>query len=106
MDPAIDQPSEIRWSDGMPATLDDYAQHQVDTNACAYAADGTLTMTMHPNVVAEVRFEREISRWVCEAPGRRMILDLDDPGIADEQIVAELNTYPIVYRAKIIRAKM
>jgi hypothetical protein len=106
MDPAVDRPSEILWSNGEPSTLADYARHQVATSVSAYAADGTLVMTMHPDVVAEVRFKREIGRWICEAPDGRIILDLDDEGVADEQIVAELATYPIVYRAAIIRAKM
>jgi hypothetical protein len=105
-DPTVDRPVSICWSNSAPATLDDYVLHATDTNACGHAKDGTLVMTMYPDVVATVRFDAAVGRWICEAPDGRIILDLDDPGIADDQIIAELSTYPIVYRAEIVRARI
>jgi hypothetical protein len=105
-DPTVDRPDSIRWDNGMPATLEDYARHLIDTNASDYGEDGTLAMTMYPDVVADVRYDRSISCWVCHGPDRKMILELDDPDVADDQIIAEMSTHPVFYRAVIHRARM
>jgi hypothetical protein len=102
-DPAVDQPVSVQWSDGTPATLADYARHLADTSASTCALDGSVTLTMYPDVTASVRFDHALGRWICEAPHRRVILELADPEIADDQIIAELSTYEIFYRTTVIR---
>jgi hypothetical protein len=105
-DPAVDRPAEVRWQDGTTATLADYARHFPNTNTLTTNSDGSLVMVMFPGVTAEVRFDSSISRWVCQAPDRRVILELSDPDVADYQIIAELSTHEIVYQPVIIRAKI
>jgi hypothetical protein len=103
-DPAVDGPGDVRWEDGRPATLEDYARHGADTRSLTQERDGSLVMTMLPGVVADVRFDHAISRWICHTSQRNVILELTDRDVSDEEIVAELSTYPVFYRAVIHRA--
>jgi hypothetical protein len=105
-DPAVDGPADVCWGNGSPATLEDYAQHRAATNASAHSKDGAFTVAMYPDVMAEVRYDHSISRCVCQASDRRIILELSDPDVADDQIIAELSTHPVFYRPVIRRETM
>jgi hypothetical protein len=105
-DPACDDPAEIQWGNGRRATLADYIHHLVDTSI-ATVQDGSLTCTFFPDLIADVRFDEDLSRWVCQPPDQpRVILELSGRDIGDDQIIAELYTYPIVYRAAIHRHRV
>jgi hypothetical protein len=42
--------------------------------------------------------------WMVTGPGIATVgLELHDPNAKDEQIIAELYTFPMVYRANIVR---
>ena len=102
-DPICDDPAEIRWHDGKPASLDDYVRNLDETQEITIIND-QMVHIIFIGLVADVRFDREISRWVCEAPDqRRIIMELSDHNLPDHQIVAELHQYPLVYKAVIHR---
>jgi hypothetical protein len=102
-DASIDPPRVVRWADGSPATHIDYLTHMVDTHTCISGING-IELHMFPDVMADVRYDDFARTWVISGVGvTPAALDLTDPNAPDEQIIAELYTYPIVYRARIHR---
>jgi hypothetical protein len=106
LEPAHDEPSSVVWEDGTAATLNDYRTHELDTHSLHASDDGGTECHMFPDIVAEVTFDRDARDWVVRGPGFATVgLELNDPHAKDEQIIAELYTFPIVYRANIIRTE-
>jgi hypothetical protein len=104
MEPAYDEPSSVVWEDGTAATLNDYRTHELDTHSSHASDDGGTECHMFPDIGAEVTFDRDARDWVVRGPGVATVgLDLHDPNAKDEQITAELYTFPLVYRANVIR---
>jgi len=102
-DTSCDDPAQIQWEAGKPATLDDYIRHLDDTHVIRIIND-QMVRTIFIGLVAHVRFDREISHWVCEAPDQpRVIMELSDHNLPDHQILAELHRSPLVYKAVIHR---
>lgn len=99
----IESPAEVCWGDGSAATLEDFLKHEFDTHT--YLDKGEwIEQHFFPNIVAEVYFDYTIRHWTLRGRGvipRRM--QLTDPNAKDEEILMELSTYKIVYRAKIFR---
>jgi hypothetical protein len=59
---------------------------------------------MYPGVVAYVVFDANIGAWVRKGTGIvPAVLDVVDPNAKDEEIYADLATFRLVYRVKIIR---
>jgi hypothetical protein len=105
-DTTMEEPRWIGWGDGTAATLDDYRKHQLDTHTLRFDDPDYIQLDMYPDFVAEVTFDRNARDWVVTAPGIATVgLELNDPHAKDEQIIAELYTFPIVYRANIIRTE-
>jgi hypothetical protein len=101
----MDQPSSVKWGDGTVATLDDFSAHQLDTHTFRFDGSNSLERHMFPEIVAEVTFDRAVKDWVVRGPGVTTVgLELNDPNARDEEIMAELYTFPIVYRANIVRS--
>jgi hypothetical protein len=103
-DMSIEDPQTVLWLDGTLATIDVYRQHILDTHTGLLAHPDRFEQHIFPNIVAVVSYDKEQGRWVVS--GRGVIpatLDLTDPEAADDDIQAELYTYPIVYKAKITR---
>jgi hypothetical protein len=103
-DMSTEDPESVQWLDGRPSTAAVYRQHMLDTHTVLFDQSGRLEMHIFPSIVAAVRFDKDKGRW-C-ASGRGVIpktLDIADPNATDENIQAELYTYPIVYKATIIR---
>jgi hypothetical protein len=102
-DPICDDPAEIRWEDGKPASLDAYIRNLDETHEIKIIND-QMVRIIFIGLVANVRFDREISRWVREAPDQpRVIMELSEHNLSDHQILAELHQYPLVYKAVIHR---
>jgi hypothetical protein len=57
----------------------------------------------YPSVTAEVRFNRAVERWVCEAPDRSAILEELGQDASDQEIRVVSCAGPMVYRTVIIR---
>lgn len=103
-DLSVEEPTSVRWEDGSPATLDDYRQHMMDTHKFICESVGRVELHMFPSIVAEVSFDVFAKAW--RVSGRGVIpatLDITDPQAKDDEIIAELYTLPIVYRATIKR---
>jgi hypothetical protein len=101
---SVEDPRSVRWEDGSPATLNDYHEHLLDTQKVINEGDGDIELHMFPSIVAEVSFDTSVKAWVVT--GRGVIpatLDVTDPQAKDDQIIADLSTFPIVYRAVIKR---
>ena len=102
----MEEPHFVKWSDGRAATVDDYRRHQLDTHT--FRVDGSNLLERHifPDIVAEVTFDRDAKDWVVRGPGIATVgLELNNPNAKDDEIMAELYTFPIVYRAKILRSE-
>lgn len=102
-DPTIDHPKTVRWADGDSADFDDYLAHSMSTHTFVVGGNG-IELHMYPAVVGDVRYDPSVRRWVMiVGVGPIVVLDLDDEDAPDDQIMAELFTYPVVYRARIHR---
>ena len=102
-DLTIDHPSTIRWADGDPASFDDYLTYSSATHTFVVRKDG-VELHMYPAVVGDVSYDLRARRWIMNlgvAPG--VFLDVADPSAPDDQILAELFTYPVIYRVRIHR---
>jgi hypothetical protein len=59
---------------------------------------------MFPEIVAEVTFDRDAKDWIVRGPGVTTVcLELNDPNAKDDEIMAALYTFPVVYRANVVR---
>lgn len=103
-DTCDDDPHSVRWEDGSVATVADYIEHSVGTNMWFDNSDGSQELHMLPEVVADVTYDRLAGHWSLSGPGVcPNTLNLSDPHAKDDEIIAELFTFPIVYRARIRR---
>lgn len=103
-DAAMDMPDSLKWEDGTPATVDDFARHQLDTHTLRPGRHGQIEQHFFPDLVAEVVYDRFANDWVVKGPGViTAALELHNPDATDDQITAQLFTFPMVYRAKIVR---
>jgi hypothetical protein len=102
-DPSIDPPHKVCWSDGTPATHNDYLTHLVDTHRWIDGTDG-MELHMFLDIIADVRYEDFARTWVVSGVGvTSASLDLTDPNAPDDQIKAALYSFPVVYSARIHR---
>ena len=56
-EPGTEMPTTLKWEDGTPATLDDFAQHQLDTRTLVAGRDGGMEQHFFPDVFAEIVFD-------------------------------------------------
>lgn len=97
-------PDEILWENGKRATLDDYRRYLDFTSRNVASFPGLVERHFYPEIVADVRYDRFAGRWAISGDGVEPAgLFLTDPNAPDEQITAELFTFPVVYRARIYR---
>jgi hypothetical protein len=104
LEPAYDEPSSVVWEDGTSGTLSDYRTHKLDTYSLHASAGGGMECLMWPETVAEVTFDANVHDWVMSGQDvNPAALGLNDPAATDEAILAEIFTFPTVYRHRIIR---
>lgn len=102
-DAMVDPPSEVRWSNGAPATYQDYLVHVDDTHAWVPNATG-IELHMFPSLVGDVTYDSASKTWVIRGVSSgSLALDVTDPDASDDQIIAALYMRPVVYRAQIHR---
>lgn len=103
-DPTVDLPATVKWEDGSPATIQDYVGHLDDTHRWVVDAPGGPVRISWPSLVATARFDPISGVWAVSGHGvTPAALDLTDPDAPDDQIIADLYTFPTVYRARIHR---
>jgi hypothetical protein len=104
-DSSMEEPYSVRWANGTPATVEDFKRHQVDTHCLRFDELGQVEQHFFPEIIAEATFDRDAKDWVVKGQGFATFgLELNDPEAKDEQIVAELYTFPTVYRTNIVRS--
>jgi hypothetical protein len=95
-------PAAVAWSDGTPATIDDFKKHKNDTHMFVHGPNGTSEQRMLPNVIADVAFDEALGVWVVAGNGVTPVATfLADREAPRYRIVAELRYLPIHYRCKI-----
>jgi hypothetical protein len=103
-DCAFDEPSSITWEDGSRATLATYHAHSLATYALVANEKHQIEKHIYPDIVAIVVFEPVVNDWVVKGTNvRATALGLNDIAASDGQIYGELATFPVVYKARIIR---
>jgi hypothetical protein len=97
-------PDEVLWENGRRASLDDYRRHLDCTSRMVDTVPGCMEQHFEPDIVADVRYDHFAGQWAISGDGVEPTgLQLTDPNAPDEQIIAELFTFPVVYRARIHR---
>ena len=102
-DCSVDLPHTVYWLDGSPATAEDYLTHLLDTHSFSSGTDG-INLHMFPDIIADVQYDRISRAWVVSGVGvKPAVLNISDLNAPDDSILAELSTWPTVYRARIHR---
>jgi hypothetical protein len=100
----LEPPSLMWWDNGSPATLGDYQKHLSDTHTWVITPLLGIERRTFPDVVAEVKYEDSVESWVVSGQGVvPASLELVDRSATDDQILEELYTFRIIYRARIHR---
>lgn len=102
--PGIDEPYAVYFEDGTDASIDEYRKHADDTHEDLLDYPGRLVRRIYPDIVGGVRWCYHGRDW--KVSGSQIVsfyLDLHDPDASDSQLIAELHTFPTVYRCVIIR---
>ena len=103
-DPTVDQLKSITWGDGSPATVKDYVAHLDATFTWLDDDLARPKRICYLDVIADVKYDEIAGVWAISGHGvQPASLDLTDPNALDEQIVAELYTFPTVYKPRIHR---
>jgi hypothetical protein len=103
-DYSIELPNSVRWEDGSEATLAEYREHELDTYALGMNNAFCVEKLIFPGTIATVRFESSVGDWVVRGPlAMPSALELFDEAASDEQIIAALASFPIVYKTRILR---
>jgi hypothetical protein len=102
--PGIEEPYAVYFEDGTDASMDEYQKHADDTHEDLLDYPGRIVRRIYPGIVGGVRWCYHMRDW--KVSGSQIVsfyLDLYDPDASDSQIIAELYTFPTVYRCVIIR---
>ena len=103
-DTTLKTPHMVFWEDGTLATHDDYQKHLDDTHTWISNSPSGVELRIFPDIVADVRYDIWAGVWALSGESvRPAALSITDPNATCDQIVAELYTFPIVYRARIHR---
>lgn len=97
------RPEHVYWADGTSATHDDYMALQ-DYTYLLKQQGSRMVKHIFPSIIADVKFDNASGRWRVSGPEvESFCLELFDPNIADDQITAEMSTYRVVYKHRILR---
>jgi hypothetical protein len=102
--PGNDEPYAVYFEDGTAASLDEYRKHIDDTHEASFDYPGRIVHCIFPGIIGGVRWCYNARDW--KVSGSQIVpfyLDLHDPDASDSRIIAELYTFPTVYRCEIIR---
>jgi hypothetical protein len=67
-DASVDPPHTVIWSDGRPATQEDYLAHLEDTHSL-FVSDKGIELHMFPEIIADVRYDRAAGTWKVHFEG-------------------------------------
>jgi hypothetical protein len=104
-DPTVDLPKSAKWESGKPASVQTYLEHLDDTHRWIDGSSDGPQLIIYPSIIANVRYDTIAGTWAVSGRGvPYMGLNLTDPNAPDDVIIAELSTYPTVFRAQIKRS--
>lgn len=96
-------PNVVEWEDGSLASVEDYQRHLGDTHIWIRNPLG-LELRVFPEIVADVRYDVLAGIWGLTGAGvEPASLSLTDRNAPDDEIIAELYTFPLIYRVRIHR---
>jgi hypothetical protein len=101
-----ERPSLIYWADGTVTTHEDYVRDLDCTHTGIMNPDGSMQMIFLPDLSGAVSYDNVERVWKVRPQGETIQLDMEDPFADDHDITAEIYTCPIVYSAKINRARL
>jgi hypothetical protein len=98
LDCSVDLPHTVYWSDGSPATTADYLEHLSDTHTFIIHAEG-VALRMFPDLAVDVHYDLDAQQWMISGPDvEPAALNISDRNASADAILAELATWPLVYR--------
>jgi hypothetical protein len=100
----VDEPAEVHWGDGNPATLSDYHRHAGDTHQFREGASGQKECHIFTEIVADLAYDKERGAW--RLTGKGVIedtSDITDPLASDDDLYVYLMSLDIQYRTNIRR---
>jgi len=104
-DPISNEPAYFEWTDGRPATREDFEVHRADTQTYM-EVNGLVELLADPAMVGDVGFDACSRRWVLFLPNKPPVpLDLSKPGASDRAISWALADLDVLYRVRIHREK-
>lgn len=102
-DCSLDVPHTLGWSDGHPATLDDYVTHHSATREYRVDRRG-VELRLYPAIVAVLQYDATLGRWCISGNGvRSTVLNVRDRNESDDTLLAEISTWTTLYRVRICR---
>jgi hypothetical protein len=103
-DTTLEPPTVLQWEDGTPATQYDYRKHMTDTHRWTIKFPNCIEQQIYPDIVADVHYDVFAGTWAISGQAvTPASLELENRAATDDQILAELYTFPIIYRARIHR---
>jgi len=104
----MQEPQEIKWDDGTPATLDDYIRLSSSTQ-CSHGTERGMVTIFYSNVVAVASYDASKGHWVIQEQGSRggpAQLLQTNPAATDEELQYEIANHRVAYRTTINRSHM
>jgi hypothetical protein len=98
------KPDLIQWSNGLPASWEDYLAHFHGTRQVIWDDPRWMALRLYPDVTGTATWDSSKRKWKIEgrAIGYFWLDDLDENS-SDWEIWLALNQYPIVYRCTVVR---
>lgn len=91
-DVGTEMPNTMKWDDGTPATMDDFAKHRLDTHTLVAGRNGGMEQHFYPDIVARVEYDWFARDWVVKGSGvTTTALQLHNPDATDDEITTELS---------------
>jgi len=100
----LEPPHLVQWENGTPATQEDYRKHLDDTHVWIINSPGSIERRSFPDIVADIRYDTVSGAWAINGQSvEPALLTLTNADATDDQIMEELYTFPVIYRARIHR---
>jgi len=104
----MQEPEEIKWDDGSPATLEDYVRLSSSTQ-CSHGTERGMVTIFMPDVVAVASYDAAKGHWVVQEVGSKaepFPLLQTNPAATDEELQYEIANHRVAYRTTIDRSHL
>ena len=100
---ATELPSLVYWQDGSPASPRDLADARDHTTFTFSNPDGSRQQIFFPNLYANAIYSARAHSWRFRPSGLELTTDVSDPLVSHVDLIAEMATFPMVYKLNVIR---